>query len=418
MTNHSGSDNIFESYKSLLSDSSTYMDFIGTKFNTPKGGILTVVGKLPKEPGRPIQYQLECSICSKDTELFPELFTSSKGGLVNGHQTPCGCSNYPKWTKEQYEILINRTIKDKYEFRGFADDWNGVYTKVKLYCHSCEYEWGTNGTRIVNDGRGCPCCAGLVRYSQETATTRIQEVVKDKYEFRGFVGLFKGNKTKVKLHCLFCAYDWEPFFNDVVTKGSGCPCCAGNAPITQETATTRIQEVVKDKYEFRGFVGGWKSTHKTKVRLYCSTCGYRWEPVFKQVVNNGRGCPCCADYGYQLSKPGKLYVIKYTTKSNQTFLKYGITNREVNKRSKEHTKTSETKGEILHVYEFEDGTIPLQIENEIHDLRDEVGYIETSKEEFPNGYTETLDVRYEKDVLDIIQKYVQYVPEYEERLCA
>ena len=37
---------------------------------------------------------------------------------------------------------------------------------------------------------------------------------------------------------------------------------------------------------------------------------------------------------------------------------------------------------------------------------------------FPEGFTETLDVRYEKDVLAIIQKYVQDVPEYEERLCA
>lgn len=58
------------------------------------------------------------------------------------------------------------------------------------------------------------------------------------------------------------------------------------------------------------------------------------------------------------------------------------------------------------------------IEREIDALRNEVVHMEVSKEEFPEGFTETLDVSYEKDVLAIIQKYVQYVPEYEERLCA
>ena len=325
------------------------MDFIGTKFNTPKGGILTVVGKLPREPGKNAKYQLECSICSKDTELFPELFTSGKSSLTRG-SCPCGCSTSHKWTKEQYKIIIIRKIKDK-----------------------CK--------------------------------------------FLGFVGEFKGTKTKVKLCCLIDGYEWDPSINDLLHGGHGCPCCGGNARYTKETATDKIMKVIKDKYEFRGFVGEFKNIH-THVKLYCPSCVHGWEPTFNKVVHGRRGCPCCAPYGYRPNYPSKLYIIKYTTKSNQTFLKYGITKQDINQRSKQHVKKSGTTGEILHVCEFEDGTIPLQIENEIHDLRDEVGYIETSKEEFPDGYTETLDVRYEKDVLAIIQKYVQYVPEYEERLCA
>lgn len=392
------------------------MDFIGTKFNTPKGGILTVVGKLPKEPGINVKYQLECSICSKDKELFPELFTSTKSNLLGG-RIPCGCSGSPRWTKEQYEILIQRKIKDKYEFQGFVGlSWNGYKTKVKLYCPVCARGWEPTVDSVIS-GRRCPCCAGNIPYSPVTAKTKILEIIKDKYEFRGFVGGWIGvDSTNVKLYCPHCVHEWEPTFNNV-RNGCGCPCCAGNARYTSATATTKILEIIKDKYEFRGFVGEFKGVH-TKVRLYCPGCVHEWEPTFNSTANGGSGCPCCAPYGYRPNYPSKLYVIKYTTKSNQTFLKYGITKQDINKRSKQHVQQSGTKGEILHVYEFEDGTVPLQIENEIHDLRYEVGYIETSKEEFPDGFTETLDVRYEKDVLAIIRKYVQDVPEYEERLRA
>ena len=390
------------------------MDFIGTKFNTPKGGILTVVGKIKGSNGKS-KYQLECSICSKDTELFPELFTSVKSHLVNGGCS-CGCSKNPRWTKEQYKILIIRKIKDKYKFRGFVGEFKGSKSKVKLYCPKCVHEWEP---KVEHVGLyGCPSCTGNARYSPETATIKIMEIIKDKYQFNGFVGEWNGtNNTNVKLYCPKCVHEWEPVFNNVVNQGSGCPSCV-RLQYTPETAKDKILEVIKDKYEFRGFVRQWNGVLKTRVRLYCHTCVHEWAPVFNSVVNLSSGCPCCANYGYQISKPGKLYVIKYTTKSNKTFLKYGITNREVYQRSNEHVRTSGTNGEILHVYECEDGNVPLLIEREIDALRNEVGYVETSKEEFPDGYTETLDVRYEKDVLAIIQKYVQDVPEYEERLCA
>ena len=393
------------------------MDFIGTKFNTPKGGILTVLGKLPKEPGKSNhKYQLECSICSKDTELFPELFTSTKSHLLNG-RVSCGCSLKTQWTKEQYKILIHRKIKDKYEFHGFVGDWNGILTKIKLRCLVDNHVWEVVINSLIN-GSGCPSCTNHVPYTKTTAEAKINEIVKDNYNFIEFVGGFKNTKTKIKLYCPSCRYTWVNTMTNVVNAGQGCPCCVGLARHTHDTAKAKILSVIKDRYEFRGFVGGWVDRKKTRVILYCHTCKHEWQTSFMSVVGMGSGCPCCAPYGYQLSKPGKLYVIKYTTKSNNTFLKYGITNIEVNKRSKQHVKHSGTKGEILHVYEFEDGNVPLQIENEIHDLRDEVGYVETSREEFPDGYTETLDVRYEKDVLAIIQKYVQDVPEYEERLCA
>lgn len=47
---------------------------------------------------------------------------------------------------------------------------------------------------------------------------------------------------------------------------------------------------------------------------------------------SGCGCPDCAEYGFQPSKPAILYYLKVTTNSGQILYKIGITNRTVNER--------------------------------------------------------------------------------------
>ena len=76
--------------------------FIGTKIGT-----LTVIGIHSKTIRWDKIYSVECSICSPDTELFPEIFKSSKSNLTKG-QIPCGCSNTTRWTEYQNIIRIKR----------------------------------------------------------------------------------------------------------------------------------------------------------------------------------------------------------------------------------------------------------------------------------------------------------------------
>lgn len=66
-------------------------EFVGSAFPTPKGGVLKVVGVSIEKSGSHALFICECSICSKDRELFPEYFKSLKSSLIRG-QSPCGCS--------------------------------------------------------------------------------------------------------------------------------------------------------------------------------------------------------------------------------------------------------------------------------------------------------------------------------------
>lgn len=46
-------------------------EFVGTQFPTPKRGVLTVIGVSEEKSGSSNKFLCECSICSKDEELWP-----------------------------------------------------------------------------------------------------------------------------------------------------------------------------------------------------------------------------------------------------------------------------------------------------------------------------------------------------------
>lgn len=133
-------------------------DFIGQTFPTPKGGVLTVVSVVGKDKYNVKKYDLTCSICSLDKELFHDLFESTKSNLVRG-SVPCGCAKNPRWSKQQVNIITRRLCeKEGYEFLGFPEGYKNQRSKFEYNCH-------THGKQIVsyndfvNKGSRCPSCA-------------------------------------------------------------------------------------------------------------------------------------------------------------------------------------------------------------------------------------------------------------------
>jgi len=81
--------------------------FIGTQFPTPKGGTLTVIGDNGLK-GNDRKYTLECSICSKDEELWPLGSIQTTKRILNKGSVPCGCAKNPKWKEWQNKIRVQR----------------------------------------------------------------------------------------------------------------------------------------------------------------------------------------------------------------------------------------------------------------------------------------------------------------------
>lgn len=147
-------------------------EFVGTKFG--KENQLEVIGWSGKI-GSHKCYVAHCNVCSNDPELFGEgLFKIIKGAITLGRE-PCGCSNIPKWTEQQYYIRTNRKANQQgFEFLGWVADFHGYRTKIKLSCDK-HGVWETGAINHLMNGKGCPACKGETTASFNILTKTMPE---------------------------------------------------------------------------------------------------------------------------------------------------------------------------------------------------------------------------------------------------
>jgi hypothetical protein len=107
--------------------------------------------------------------------------------------------------------------------------------------------------------------------------------------------------------------------------GVGCPVC-GDRRSNTNAFVQRAKQVHGDFYDYSWCDYVNKSTN---VKIVCPSHG-----CFEQMPNNhlqGRGCPSCAKTGFDPTKPGLIYFLKFE-KPFASFWKVGITNRTARKR--------------------------------------------------------------------------------------
>jgi len=175
----------------------------------------------------------------------------------------------PKLTKE----IVNERLADR-EIR-LVGEFTGTLNKSLFTCkkrHTWEAKPGS-----VTRGSGCPHCAGLAPLTKEIVNKRIVA--------RGIslVGDFKNVATKTLFGCSQ-QHTWEakPGY---VMQGTGCPHCAGLAPLTKAIVSERIadREIL--------LLGDFTNT-KTKTLFECKR-KHTWE-ARPSTVMAGHGCPFCA----------------------------------------------------------------------------------------------------------------------------
>lgn len=137
------------------------------------------------------------------------IFEPTPARFLSGTRCPkCRSSHIPK-TEEVFKsemplgyILLSPYVNAK--------------TKVFIRHEGCGYEWWTNPSTL-RKGHGCPRCANNLKKS----TSEFQLEVRD-YEI---LGVYNGNKEKIRVRHKLCGYEWETRPNDLLS-GYGCPRCA------------------------------------------------------------------------------------------------------------------------------------------------------------------------------------------------
>ncbi|MGL4755633.1 MAG: zinc-ribbon domain-containing protein [Aeromonadaceae bacterium] len=365
---------------------------VGYSFSTASGSVVSVVGMAEKGKHGQERCLLVCSKCHQDAELFPEPLARDVGQVRLG-RVPCGCAPSPRWDEKQLPIVVRRLVDgwaELVEVKEFA----GNQTRFTLRCLEDGGEWETDLRQIKKVK--CPFCAHG-RWTEQKARKFVE--ADGRYIFKGFQ---EGRRAAVYLECPHDGHVWMATMRNFKGAGTGCPKCAGTAPLTSEEVERRVR--LRDDVEIAEPVG--EVTGASKIKLRCKKDGWVWECRVSHAIQGDTGCPCCSRPGFDPNMPGILYVVKWEKPCGGSFIKFGISNSQLDKRLKSQAKESGYKPTSVATFDFQYGVDAENCERLLmmHQKR-EWGRGAT-KAEFADGYTETAPAHFHGEVLAVVSEFV------------
>lgn len=382
--------------------------FINSQFHSPEGGVLTV-----KEDnglkGSKKKYILECSVCSKDGELWPYgSIQTTKSGLLKGNIS-CNCSSgTTNWKEFQNKLRVERecTIK-KIKFLGWSGKYKGWVTYLKLYNPDTGNTWeSTTLDSLINRGTYDPSLrvANAHKY--------IKEKWSDENQIKSFIEggyhkdteFWRSNKTTKSGRHGYWFYSCPQCSDDEYVKKGLCTgifeildssakigqksCrCSPRYRWTEGQMKLKVSEVAVER--------GWKILSVEKrvlkgkkqpftVRYVCDK-GHEEEKLISNFFKDV-GCPRCKRCGFNKNLQGFFYIVEWFGKG-KSYIKFGITNRRVEVRIQEQAEKSKLQYKILTYFKGH-GENVYNVESR---LKNELNTKACPRSWLQDGYTETVN---------------------------
>lgn len=258
-------------------------------------------------------------------------------------------------TTEQFIVKAKVTHGDKYEYTkvNYINNKTNVIIKCKIHG---EFNQTPNSHL---KGWGCNKCSTIARYSSlEEFIHKSNKVHNNYYDYSK--SKYVSAKDKITIICPIHG-SFEQSVNDHLC-GKGCIKCgiiktSDSKNYTTEAFVEKANQMHNNKYDYTKTV---YINSTTKVKIICPKHG-----DFNQVPAEhlqGKGCPSCAENGFQPNKPAYLYYLKITTEDGKILYKIGITNRTVNER---FNLTDLSKVEIVKQKLYDNGQDALDWETKL-----------------------------------------------------
>lgn len=304
-------------------------EFVGSAF-----GNLTVTGWDGTRVNGSKQYTLQCSECSRDTELFGDgLFYSTKHMLKQG-KVPCGCATNPRWSSAQYSIRVKRVLSKQQVVIISHGEHSGSGTKLRLRCLIDNHEWESSYKNVLA-GYGCRVCGNSLKVVDDAIKINA---FRDSGKFVAGTEFWKStNKDSSGKHkwysaCPVCSVDeyvqagvcsgvFESSVTNLMRGGLPCRCSTK----VKWTKAHREFQMAKSESPFR-FIGWCNDPAKPHdcAEFMCETHGH-FETTAGEFLNANRGCPKCVSHGFKNHLEAYLYVLKIQSESSE-ITGFGITN--------------------------------------------------------------------------------------------
>ena len=196
--------------------------------------------------------------------------------------------SFDEFLSRAHEIHGDRYIYNEETFNSFSE-------KMVIVCKEHGNFLQTPSRHV--QGRGCPKCAGNIKYENEDFIEKANKVHNCKYDYSKIE--YKTGNDKIEIICPEHGSFWQKASNHLL--GNGCPQCANNVKFDNSLFIKRAKIKHGDKYDYSkvNYVDS-----QSKIIITCPKHG-----DFKQVPNShlqGKGCPKCAG----LESPQELMIIK------------------------------------------------------------------------------------------------------------
>lgn len=303
--------------------------------------------------------------------------------------------------------------------------WLGKIGRIKKYvmeCNVCSLDKELWPTGSITGPKGSlvkgqiPCGCRRARWKEFQQKVRVErECLKRGYIFNGWVGEFKGNTTKLKLHNPITDNDWETTTIRNFMYGKGDPIAGGNIKKTNKEATNTVEKLlIKEGHSFNG----WITESKEYENIYSNfswVCNKKHDcdTSYNDFVNKGSRCRTCKHinnpqmYGYypeRIHEKDYLYSFKI---KNMNYFKVGRTfNKE--------RRLKENQRRINDYYNTDEHTIYDVIyftgtHQQVFDMEQEligygVGVFDDDRPEDSFGSSELITLDRYQECMEIIQE--------------
>lgn len=280
------------------------------------------------------------------------------------------CSGKRRWTSEERITQINEI--PNITFVRWAGRFRGNNSKAVCRCAVDGFEWSANVSNLVNIGDGCPQCAGNRRYTKDERMQQINAL--PNISFVRWVDGYKNSYSKAICKCATDGNEWPASIHDLVNGGRGCPVCglaarADARRIPENEIVNKINELPNISF-VRWFDNYRNASSKAVYR--CAVDNHEWSASVGAVSRGVTGCPKCAQYGYQLAKPGTLYILRSECGS---MVKIGISNNH-EQRHGQLKRATPFDWHCIELLHSDDGGLIAEWEKELHSWTEQVEFKE------------------------------------------
>lgn len=254
--------------------------------------------------------------CVHDIETCGREVTPTYNKIQQGRKGCRFCGGGAVDPEDAMATMLSAGLKPMEPYPGSKVRWRCIHLRCKREVTRFYYS-------IKRGGSGCQSCFHQDQFIEpKDAKAAMLSAELEPLE------PYPGSDKRWRCLCLRCKREVLPLYTSIQQGHRGCKSCADqDRRIDHEEAKAiMLNAGLKPLEPYPGTLSQW--------RCLCLTCGREVRPRRADIQQGGGGCSSCAEYGFNPSKPGWLYLIESVERD---MLQVGITN-DLKRRLKEHAR--------------------------------------------------------------------------------